>query len=108
MTRQQLVDTFNQLLADFRTIKILIVRATGLEIPDFVFGDRDSVVLEYGYDMPTPIMDMDVTEDGIRATLSFARTPTPTFVPWESVRELATFGERVRQLPPKKPGLRLV
>lgn len=107
MTRQQLIDTFNQLLADFHDVWIYAVRCTGLVLPDSAFGTGDVATLVYGYDMPIQITDMEVTEEGIRATLSFARTPTPTFVPWEAVREIYADRERTRA-GTKKPGLRLV
>jgi stringent starvation protein B len=43
------------------------------------------LVLQYGRDMPIPIPDLEVTDEGVFATLSFQRTPHRTFVPWEAV-----------------------
>ncbi len=43
------------------------------------------VVLQYGLNMRIPIPDLDVSEDGIGATLSFDRAPTWTFIPWSAV-----------------------
>lgn len=63
-------------------------RKAGVEVPEG-FGDNPRLVLQYGYDMPVPIPDLTVDEDGIRATLSFQRVPCPTFVPWSAVYILA-------------------
>lgn len=43
------------------------------------------VIFEYGLDLPVPIPDLKITEEGISATLSFSREPHPTFVPWDAV-----------------------
>lgn len=43
------------------------------------------LVLQYGHDLPIPIPDLQVDEHGVSATLSFARTPSPTVVPWSAV-----------------------
>lgn len=43
------------------------------------------VTLEYGLNMLNPIHDLKLEDSGIRATLSFNRTPIPTFVPWTSI-----------------------
>jgi stringent starvation protein B len=63
-------------------------RRPGVQIPAG-FGDNPRLVLQYGYDMPVPIPDLTVEDDGIRATLSFNRVPQPTFVPWSAVYILA-------------------
>ena len=43
------------------------------------------LVLQYGNDLPIPIPDLQIDETGVSATLSFARTPWPTMVPWTAV-----------------------
>ncbi|HEX2659247.1 MAG TPA: hypothetical protein VHU40_13280 [Polyangia bacterium] len=43
------------------------------------------LVLQYGHDLPIPIVDLEVNEHGVSATLSFARSPSPTVVPWSAV-----------------------
>jgi hypothetical protein len=35
--------------------------------------------------MPIPITDLEVTDAGVSATLSFARIPHRTYVPWSAV-----------------------
>ena len=47
------------------------------------------VVLTYGPALPVPITDLKLEEGGIRATLSFNRTPMETFVPWDAVWAVA-------------------
>ena len=46
---------------------------------------KQTVCLEYGYDLIVPIADLAITDRGIEATLSFNRTPCFTFVPWDAV-----------------------
>lgn len=42
-------------------------------------------VLHYGLNMPVPIPNFHVADDGIVASLSFHRRQWDTFVPWEAV-----------------------
>lgn len=53
-----------------------------LQVPE---GLGFPLTLEYGLNMPNPISDLALEEKGIRATLSFNRTPILTFVPWRSI-----------------------
>lgn len=62
----------------------LDARRTGVKVPP-EFTDNGHLVLQYGRDMPVAIPDLAVDEDGIRATLSFSRTPHATFIPWSAV-----------------------
>jgi stringent starvation protein B len=43
------------------------------------------VVLQVGLDMPVPIPDLRVDEEGVFGTLSFKGVPFTCFVPWRSV-----------------------
>jgi hypothetical protein len=43
------------------------------------------LILQVGYNMPIPIADLLVDEDGITGTLSFTHTPWCCHVPWEAV-----------------------
>jgi len=43
------------------------------------------LVLQYGHDLPIPIPDLQVDEHGVSATLSFARVPWSTVIPWSAV-----------------------
>jgi stringent starvation protein B len=62
----------------------LDARRAGVDVPAD-FNDNRHLVLQYGRDMPVAIPDLTVDDDGIRATLSFSRTPHSTFIPWNAV-----------------------
>jgi hypothetical protein len=49
------------------------------------FKNQPQLVLQVGIDMPVPIRDLRVDDQGVVATLSFNRTPFTCFVPWASV-----------------------
>jgi hypothetical protein len=61
--------------------------ADNVELPAHLIAD--GCVLEYELDAVVPIPDLEVTEAGIRATLSFQRTPHKTFIPWSEVVAIA-------------------
>lgn len=42
-------------------------------------------MLQYGRNMPIAITDLEVTDAGVSATLSFSRIPHRTYVPWSAV-----------------------
>lgn len=62
-------------------------RADGVSLPDWLRGPE--VTLQLGYDIPLPIDDLRIDEDGIAATLSFRRTPHLCKVPWPAVWGIA-------------------
>jgi len=62
----------------------LDARRKGVKVPPELTDTRH-LVLQYGRDMPIPIPDLVVGDEGISATLSFARTPHQTFVPWSAI-----------------------
>jgi hypothetical protein len=75
---------FDELLKkDWVTIH-LDPRRAGVKLPAQLQLTGDCV-LQYGQDMPRPILDLKTTDVGITATLSFSDQPTPTFVPWAAV-----------------------
>ena len=47
------------------------------------------LVLQYGHDLPIPIPDLEIDDYGVRATLSFSKTPHLTVVPWTAVYVVA-------------------
>ncbi len=49
------------------------------------FRRQSHLVLEIGLNMPVPIHDLEVDDDGITCTLSFSRTPHWCRMPWASV-----------------------
>jgi stringent starvation protein B len=66
----------------------LDARRPGVAVPAS-FAAEPHLVLQYGRNMPIPIPDLDVTELGVTATLSFSRTPFRTHVPWSAVYVVA-------------------
>jgi stringent starvation protein B len=68
----------------------LDARRPGVQLP-MRFLDEAQLRLDYGYDFTPPISDLNVDDEGIHATLSFNRQPTPTFVPWSAVFLIADF-----------------
>ena len=57
-------------------------RAAGVDLPD---GLPEPVTLQIGYDMPVPIHDLAIDEQGVVATLSFRRVPHRCVVPWSAI-----------------------
>ena len=96
---------FERALADFYSVHMAVVFHHDVVLPAHLMtpawkAGQDVVDLEYGLDMPVPILDMVITEAGVTATLSFSREPFTTFVPWAAVKG---FGCDGRRPPPPKP-----
>lgn len=75
--------------------------------------NKTSCILEYGLNLPVPIPDLYVIDDGIHATLSFQRAVFKTFVPWGAVQALSDSSGAGRvyptiPTPAPKHGLRLI
>lgn len=67
-------------------------RREGVVLPEFL-RDQPRLVLQYGYNMPVPMHDLTIDDQGIAATLSFRRAPCATFIPWSAVFAM-TDGEK--------------
>jgi stringent starvation protein B len=59
-------------------------RCSGVVVPA-PFSSQAHLVLQYGRNMPIPITDLEITDEGVSATLSFGRVPHRTYVPWHAV-----------------------
>jgi stringent starvation protein B len=59
-------------------------RQTAVVVPPW-FKKQPQLVLQVGLNMPVPIMDLRLDDDGMSCTLSFSRTPFFCVVPWSSV-----------------------
>jgi len=81
-------DTFIQLLRLGSASLHLDSRRPGVEVPAHLRGQAH-LVLQYGYNLPIPIPDLEVDDSGVRATLSFSREPHRTVVPWAAVYVIA-------------------
>jgi hypothetical protein len=76
-------DLFNQLLTQWPQVRVMVATdRPGVVLPKGLPG---IVGLDYGLNMAVPIHDLEVNEEGVRATLSFGRLPFSTFVPWSAV-----------------------
>ncbi len=73
-----------ELLKDAWVYVQLDPRREGVELPEFL-RQAPRLVLQYGYNMPVPIHDLVIDEQGIKATLSFRRVSHSTLVPWSAV-----------------------
>jgi hypothetical protein len=82
-----------ELLKDAWVYVNLDPRREGVLLPDFL-RQEPRVVLQYGYNMPVPIADLTIDEEGIKATLSFRRQPYSTLVPWSAIFALSDGEER--------------
>jgi hypothetical protein len=78
--------------------------APGVVLPGHLLDSQ--VVLDYNLNAVIPIPDLEATDEGIHATLSFQREPFATFVPWSAVIGMA--GKQQPQEAPRKPKLTLV
>ncbi len=77
-------ETFLNLLGEGWVSICLDARSSGVELPEHLRVEP-RLILQYGLNMPVPIADLEITGEGIRATLSFNRSPHNTFVPWPAV-----------------------
>jgi stringent starvation protein B len=81
-------DAFLALLREGWTSLHLDARRPGVIVPAHLRGEAH-LVLQYGHDLPISIPDLEVDDYGVRATLSFSRTPHLTVVPWSAVYVVA-------------------
>jgi len=87
------IPTFTSCLEERGGVAQVYVRDwPGLRLPA---GVTLPTMLEYGWGLPIPMLDLSCGETGIRATLSFNQTPFDTFVPWEAVVAIAPRGRGV-------------
>jgi hypothetical protein len=63
-------------------------RCAEVEVPPWL-KRQPQLVLQVGLDMPMPIPDLRVDDEGVYGTLSFSRRPFSCSVPWDAVFALA-------------------
>lgn len=74
------------LLSHEPVVRVVFTDHPLLEVPEGVKpGVGETTTFEYGLNLPVPIDDLEITGEGVKATLSFSRSPHPTFVPWAAV-----------------------
>lgn len=94
---------FLALLKEGSTSLHLDARRPGVMVPD-AFRQEAHLMLQYGYDLAISIPDLEVDEYGVRATLSFSRTPHLTVIPWTAVYAIASVDGRGVLYPEDVPG----
>ena len=94
---------FLALLKEGSTSLHLDARRPGVMVPD-AFRQDAHLMLQYGYDLAISIPDLEVDEHGVRATLSFSRTPHVTVIPWTAVYAIASVDGRGVLYPEDVPG----
>lgn len=62
-------------------------RKPGVVVPPW-FKQQPQLVLQIGLNMPVPIPDLDVSDEGITCTLSFNRSPHWCKLPWSAIYAL--------------------
>jgi len=77
-------DVANQLLRKGSLFIHLDPRVSDVVVPPWL-RHQAQLVLQVGLDMPIPIPDLRVDENGIFGTLSFSRTPFACNVPWSAI-----------------------
>lgn len=77
-------------------------RRHGVSVPR-QFVDKPQLVLQIGLNMPIPIRDLTVDDDGISCTLSFNRSPTYCRMPWGAIYALIGEDGRGMMWPPDIP-----
>lgn len=77
---------FSDLLSRYYRVKVSIDPfAPGLQVPEYLIKDEGIFCLDFGLNLPQPINDLRITDDGILATLSFSGSPFSCYVPWIAV-----------------------
>lgn len=82
------LDVARYLLAQGSVFVHLDPRADTVLVPDW-YRSEPQLVLQIGFDLPVPIRDLEVDEDGIYGTLSFNRSPFTCHIEWDAVFALA-------------------
>ena len=74
-------DVARYLLGQGQLFVQLDPRAQGVRVPEHL-RSKTRVCLQFAYDMPVPIHDLEVSTHGISGHLSFAGVAHYVFVPW--------------------------
>ncbi|MGD8316273.1 MAG: ClpXP protease specificity-enhancing factor SspB [Myxococcales bacterium] len=82
------LDVARYLLAQGSLFVHLDPRVEGVLVPQW-YRSEPQLVLQIGFDMPVPIRDLEVDDEGIYGTLSFNRSPFTCRVHWDAVFALA-------------------
>lgn len=93
MTRQYKRKAFEDLLKANHIYLTLDTRVEGVKIPSEHQG-KSALTIIFGLDMPTPLKDLAVDDNGIEVTLSFERSLHHCSIPWDAVWYMVPVGDR--------------
>lgn len=62
-------------------------RVVDVVVPD-AFRRRPDLAFDIGLNMPVPITDLSISDEGVACTLSFSRVPHWCYVPWAAVFQM--------------------
>lgn len=103
---QQKRHVFDKLLTDGDTFLTLDPRKAGVVVPKWL-QKQAVLTLQFGTNLPIPIRDLEITDEEVRATLSFSRTPFLCVIPWAAVYAVTVEGGRgvawTEDFPPDLP-----
>jgi hypothetical protein len=92
LTKEQLISkpknqVFNIFMMHGLTKVWVDPKGKDVQLPPYLY-DKEAIVLEFGYTMAKPIMDLTVGMFAIEATLSFNGEPYLCVIPWDAVLAL--------------------
>jgi stringent starvation protein B len=82
-----------KLLEQWSVMVHLDPRPADVRVPSW-FKKQPQLALQIGLNLPVPIRDLQIDDEGVSCTLSFNRSPQFCFVPWHAV--FALVGEDSR------------
>lgn len=86
-------DVLEALLAESNVFLHLDPRRDGVVVPRW-FQNQPELTLQVGLNMPVPIRDLEVDENGVSCTLSFSRTPFWCSLPWTAIFAIVSEPDR--------------
>lgn len=70
-------------------LMVVLPTCEGVKLPDDLMQAGDPVGINIGMNMAIPVPDLEITDQGISATLSFNRVPFPCAFPWPAVVQVS-------------------
>ncbi|MFO0618018.1 MAG: hypothetical protein U0414_35835 [Polyangiaceae bacterium] len=86
-------DVLEALLADSNVFLHLDPRRDGVVVPRW-FQNQPELTLQVGLNMPVPIRDLEIDENGVSCTLSFSRSPFWCSLPWSAIFAIVSEPDR--------------
>lgn len=86
-------DVLEALLSDSNVFLHLDPRRDGVVVPRW-FQNQPELTLQVGLNMPVPIRDLEIDDNGVSCTLSFSRTPFWCSLPWSAIFAIVSEPDR--------------